>query len=215
MLKRASRLVFIAIVLAAASVPTAYAGPLADYAYTPDSHYGYTVHSRVECDGYITYVLDLTSQAWAEGQATPAVWRHWLTVVVPDQVEHSRALLSIQGGRRTASPPTAAPAYFVNLATTTKSVVAILRDVPNQPLVFAGEGKERVEDEIVAYTFAQFAETGDPHRPLLCPMVKSAVRAMDAVQSLCVKDMTPPVMINGFVVTGVSKRGWTTWLTGA
>src|SRR5438105_890106 len=55
----------------------------------------------------------------------------------------------------------------------------------------------------------------DPTRTPRLPMVKSAVRAMDAVTELMGSDKGKKTVIKKFVVAGGSKRGWTTWLTGA
>jgi PhoPQ-activated pathogenicity-related protein len=87
--------------------------------------------------------------------------------------------------------------------------------VPNQPLVFHNDGQPRKEDDLLAYAWSHYLETGDERWLPRLPMVKSAVRAMDTVQALLATDQAGQHRIERFVVAGGSKRGWTTWMTAA
>ena len=122
-------------------------------------------------------VLELTSQRWTTETELPGheLWKHWLTVIVPDKVSHDKAFLYITGGKNSDPAPTKAVDRFAKLAVETNSVVVELDDVPNQPLTFADDPahKARVEDEIIAYQQARYAKTRDPDQLLRLPMVKS------------------------------------------
>ena len=87
--------------------------------------------------------------------------------------------------------------------------------VPNQPLVFEKDGVARDEDDLVAYTWEKFLESGDERWPARLPMTKAAVRAMDAVSAFAASPAGGNATVSSFVVSGASKRGWTTWTTAA
>ena len=124
------------------------------------------------------YSLLLTSQQWHE-----YIWTHQLTILVPAENNYDAALLFITGGSNKKGLPNwnGKDDKFLEalggLATKNKSIVALLRQTPNQPLY-----EDLTEDALISYTLHQFKEDGDYSWPLLFPMVKSAVRAMDAVQ---------------------------------
>ena len=94
--------------------------------------------------------------------------------------------------------------------------MAELGQVPNQPLHFA-DSKEagRSEDDLIAYTRIKYIETHDETWLVRLAMVKSGIRAMDAMQQFLATDEAGKQKIERFVVAGGSKRGWTTWLIGA
>jgi PhoPQ-activated pathogenicity-related protein len=104
----------------------------------------------------------------------------------------------------------------LRLALETDSVVADLGMVPNQPLHMADSARHpRSEDDLIAYGRVKYLITGDEEWLVRLPMVKSGVRAMDAIVELMASERGGKREIESFVVAGASKRGWTTWLVGA
>lgn len=189
---------------------------LDEYIAKPDPTYAWKLVKTIPGDGVTTYVLDLKSQSWRSlPQVDRPVWQHWLTIVKPATVKHETAYLRIGGGANGSEPPASANAQLIRYAQATNTVVADLGMVPNQPLVFNQDGKPRREDDLIAYCHIKFMDTGDPTWLPRLPMVKSAVRAMDAVTEFLASNEGGKTPIKKFVVSGGSKRGWTTWLTGA
>ncbi len=194
---------------------------LDDYVAAPDSHYTFSqVGTPIYDDSTYTtgYVVDLTSQAWqTEAEVDLPVWHHWLSIIVPKRIfifypVKDTALLLIEGGD-TADIPPAFDQQLRQLAAATRTVVVRMSAVPNQPLLFSDEVSTRSEDEIIAYSWDRYFETGDETWPAQLPMVKAVVRAMDATKSFVAN--TSGDAINRFVLLGGSKRGWTAWLTAA
>ena len=123
-------------------------------------------------------------------------------------------MLIIGAGDNDGKIPHESPQLLVNYAKTTGSIVAELRMVPNQPLIFKGEKGPRWEDALIAYTWDKYLKTGEERWPARMAMTKSAVAAMDAIQSL-MEQQDISETVSKFVIAGASKRGWTTWTTGA
>jgi PhoPQ-activated pathogenicity-related protein len=189
--------------------------PLDDYVAKPDPTYSWKVVKKTRGVGFTMFLVDLKSQTWrAQPEVDRPVWQHWLLVVKPDVVKYDTAFLQIGGGANDGKVPDKPDAITSLFAKNTNSVVASLHMVPNQPLVFNGDGTPRKEDDLIAYCQGRFLDTGDPTWLPRLPMVKSAVRAMDAVTELMASDEGGKTPVKKFVVAGGSKRGWTTWLTG-
>ena len=209
-------LTLLATCLLACPVAAAGLTALDRYVAAPDTNFSYRLVNTISATGYTTFVLEMQSQAWlTTNEVNQPVWRHWLTIVKPDEVRSSTALLFITGGSLDRPATKSMDGNLVHIAQTTKTVVAELRGVPNQPLVFAGETKGRSEDSLIAYSWDKFLRTGDEKWPARLPMTKSAVRALDAVTSFCASQGAGATKVDSFVVAGASKRGWTTWTTAA
>lgn len=186
------------------------------YIAEKDSVYGWKLVSTIEGAGYRGYVLELTSQTWrSEKDVDRPVWKHWLTVVKPEKVTSNKALLFIGGGNNNNPAPTTVSERTAKIAIETSSVVADLGMVPNQPLRFTDSpDKARSEDDLIAYTRVKHFNTKDDYWLVRLAMVKSGVRAMDAIQEFLASEAGGKIKIDQFVVAGGSKRGWTTWLVG-
>lgn len=193
----------LALGLLAASAQPALAG-LDEYVKKADPAFAWSLTKTEPSDAGTVYHIKLTSQNW-QG----ITWTHGLRIYEPADVKYNDAvLLFITGGSHTNKPKPEDALMGFGLAKLCGARVAVLPQVPNQPLL-----GNKTEDALIAETFVRYLETKDESWPLLFPMVKSAVKAMDAVQDWAKKDGKPAV--KRFVVTGASKRGWTTWLTGA
>jgi len=194
----------------AASPLAAQPSALDRYIAKPDPVYGWKLVHTIPGQGFQTHVLELTSQTWrTEKDVDKPVWKHWLTIVQPNRISSDKALLFIGSGNNNSPAPQQPQERSVRIAMETNSVVADLGMVPNQPLRFTDSPERaRVEDDIIAYTRVKHFTTKDDTWLVRLAMVKSGVRAMDAIQAF----VKPRV--NQFVVAGASKRGWTTWLIG-
>jgi PhoPQ-activated pathogenicity-related protein len=174
--------------------------PLFDYVDKPDAAFAWKAGSSKDLSKDVTLTeISLTSQTWHG-----ITWKHHLSVLKPKEMkEKPTALLFITGNYHADET-----ALYASLVEKTHQPLFVLWDIPNQPLF-----DDLSEDALISYTFQKYLETDDPTWALLLPMTKGARRAMDAAEAFAKQEWKTDLA--GFVVTGASKRGWTTWLTGA
>ncbi len=186
------------VVLGIASI--CLAQPLFHYVSHPDPSYNWEKISEKEAAGGGKIVtLKLTSQTWQN-----ILWTHQLVIMQPPQLEQATtAVLVISGGKMGEREQ----GLMSLIAASANAPIVYLGDIPNQPLF-----DNLWEDALIAYTFQRALQTHDMTWPLLFPMTKAAIRAMDAVQEYTQQHW--PRRVEKFVVTGASKRGWTTYFTG-
>ena len=165
----------------------------------------------------------LTDADFSPDSEMKSIWWHMMVVIVPDEVKYtSNATMWITGWSNGASLPNNKDEDIVlaaSLAMGMGTVTGALFQIPCEHIIFATDPiqKSRGEDAIIAFTWDHYLK--DPSNPewlVRFPMVKAAVRAMDAMTEFVAKDL-PALNVNldSFIVAGASKRGWTTWLVGA
>lgn len=174
-----------------------------NYVKTPQPEFAWEKVREVRNAAGTMTELRVVSQKWHG-----IVWNHAVEIFEPKELKYaSHAMLFVTGG---SSPPKPVDAGTIglgsSLARTAGMRVVVLHQVPNQPLF-----DNRYEDDLITETWLKYLEDGDETWPLLFPMVKSATSTMDAVQALSLAEFDQP--IDSFIITGASKRGWTSWLT--
>ncbi|HBC78696.1 MAG TPA: PhoPQ-activated pathogenicity-like protein PqaA type [Bacteroidales bacterium] len=196
-------------VLSCSHTPVNPETALQAYLQNSDKSFKWEVQEKQNSEGAVLYRIIFTSQTWRNIE-----WNHELMIIVPDSLKFSDALLFITGGSVKDGKPDTHEFTddFVkaigNIALINKSVAAIIWQVPNQPLY-----NDLTEDALITYTLYNYKQDKDFTWPLLFPMTKSAVRAMDVIQEFTRREAGKKV--DYFVLSGASKRGWTTWLAGA
>lgn len=188
-------LVFTLTVSIRAEVPK----ELGEFIAKADKNYEWKLKSKAESPAGEVYELSMTSQKWQD-----TTWNHGIQVFVPKGAKPQKTMVLYNTGG--APSPTNA-ILGLAISERVKAPVAFLYGIPNQPIY----GKK--EDALIAETFTKYLETEDASWPLLFPMAKSLIRAMDTLQAFAKEEWK--FEVTDFVVTGASKRGWTSWLTAA
>ena len=170
------------------------------YGGAPDSDYRWELVREEPGAHGALFRLSLSSQEWHR-----IPWKHSLLLFLPSEPADGNLLLLVL---RQGEPAESDPAALRAISEATGTAAAFLFEIPNQPLF---DGLE--EDPLLAYTYSQYLRTGDESWPLLFPMVRSVVRAMDAIQEVSAPTGADPVL--RYVVAGHSKRGHAAWLAAA
>jgi PhoPQ-activated pathogenicity-related protein len=207
--------------------------PLDDYIRKPEPKYSWH-DTGVVVDkmlfGSTAYMLNVTSLEWLDTARAigpnGATWSHQVMVVVPKKltVQNISTVVMTGGcneGKGTGpTPPTAKDEYLAvadNIAYQTGSVAVVVYQIPNCHYTFPSDPslKRRSEDSLIAWAWYEYVvdPKHDPEWLPRLPMAKAGFQCMKAVESyLQQKKIANP---KGWLVSGASKRGWTTWMVGA
>lgn len=202
---------------------------LDEYVRKPDAVFGWVnSHYNFSFDGqYTAHLFNLTSQTYLNSTLTSrSIWTHTMVYLIPANVNRScdTAYLWLtwgsnghpwRGGNNTENDLDIA--IISQVAINTGCPAIAVYDIPNQEICFYDDPAQpycNSEDDAIAYTFNRFLyHNFSADWLLLFPMTKAGIRAMDAVEEISSQVFQQP--ISHFIVSGASKRGWTTWLVGA
>lgn len=147
-------------------------------------------------------LINMSSQTWQNME-----WKHKIRLFLPKNMAKTdiKTLLMVTSSfMEGAKNDEKAQEYGLKIVEQVDSPIAMLYDIPNQPL-FDGLN----EDQLLAESLERYSKTGDETWPIIFPMVKSVVKAMDCISEFLAQDAQ--LDCHQYVVTGASKRAWTTW----
>ena len=211
------------------------------YMAMPDPEYSWSYNGSTTrgitpgISGWTGHNLILTSQRWLTDKeaGSCSLWQHDMMVIIPDNYDNTfeTASIWITDGLDPVGSHADYPQNVIvaaTMATMSRAITVCLWQVPNQRCIFPDDPKQqsREEDAVIAYTWRKYIDltrAGDARAdmwPLRLPMVKASIRAMDAATEFLSKckdctNVNSVTVPNTWVTCGASKRGWTTWLTGA
>ncbi len=168
---------------------------------------------QVEVKRYV-----MTSQSWSpDNIVSPKKWQHDVDMYIPKAPKEQQALVVVNDGVNYGSgsvvpnkPTDFSAEVLAEIARKTQTIVISVSNIPNQYLTYQNDGNPLKEDDSVARSWALFMDFPTKRKlmPLHIPMSTSVSQAMRVAK----KELSQ-WNINKFIVTGASKRGWTTWLT--
>ena len=177
------------------------------------------------------HIINVTSQQWlTEAQAvgpTGALWTHQVAVVVPHTLKYPKtALAYLTGGCNEGhecggpKPPAGKDEDLLlvaDIAARAGIIAIVVFQLPNCHIVYPSDPSKtaREEDAMIAWAWREYLvdPKHDPRWLPRLPMVKGGFSAMKAAAEWAHK--TGIAEIDGWVVGGASKRGWTSWMVGA
>src|SRR4051812_43898546 len=106
------------------STPASEKTALDRYVAAPDPNYAFKLVNKMHADGATVFVLEMTSQQFlTTNEVDKPIWKHWLTIVKPDEVTTSTGFLFITGGANDRPAPNNPDPNMARIAIATKSVV--------------------------------------------------------------------------------------------
>lgn len=176
-----------------------FADILTDYVYKTDPSFDYKIIEKTKDGDSDVIAIDMTSQTW---QNMPI--KNTVVIIYPKntKITDTAVLLNTGGAYKSG---TLWAKLGVQMSKLVSCPICIVFDIPNQPMW----GKK--EDALMSHTFKQaFDENNFTEKPLLLQMAKAVIKSMDVIETVSSGYNKP---IKKFIITGASKRGWTSWIS--